>query len=303
MGSTKYWYRCCWSLSLLSLLLISCGKSEREQDNSVKGQLERAMKIENLGLRSKKLLSIADTQIELEDSVNGKVTIELAADTAKEVKDPYDRGAALNSVAYAFAKHDLKDKSSDALKEAYRTVPDIEEADRSVAVLAKMGEIQIRFLEQVNTGEQMFEEAATLAAESSNPEQKLRAKMNLAFHLDRVKRGEVRDELIQDAFEALEQIVEPRDRSETGADLASRLLQLKLADLADQAFNQAEKDAASIQDPLSQGYALCEIGSRLLKAKRTQAAQRVFDRAKAVAEKVTDKGLRTELLKRITDQK
>ena len=303
MGSPKSCYRWCWLLSLLSLLLVSCSKSESEEDNSVSGQLQRAMKIENLGLRSKKLLSIADTQLELEDNINGKATIGLAADTAKQIKDPYDRGAALNSVAYAFAKHDLMDKSSDALNEAYRTVSDIGEADRAVAVLAKMGEIQLRFLEQLNTGEQMFEEAATLADECSNPEPKLRAKMNLAFHLDRVKRVEARDELIQDAFEALGEIVDARARSETAADLASRLLQLKVTDLADQAFDQAEKEAASIEDPLSQGYALCEISGRLSKAKRAQAAQRILDQTKAVAEKVADKGLRSELLKRITDQK
>ena len=80
-------------------------------------------------------------------------------------------------------------------------------------------------------------------------------------------------------------------------------MQLKVTDLADQAFDQAEKEAASIEDPLSQGYALCEISGRLSKAKRAQAAQRTLDQAKAVAEKVADKGLRSELLKRITDQK
>jgi len=285
-----------------SLLLISCGKPKSEVDNSVSGQLQRAMKIKNLSLRSRELLSIADTQFEQEDTLNGKATIGLAAETAKQIKTSYERGAALNSAAYGFAKHDLLDKSSDALKEAYRTVADIEEADLAVAILAKMGEIQLRFLDQVNTGEQMFQEATALAEKATNPEQKLRAKMNLAFHLDRVKRVEDRDELIQQAFVALDEIPDARQRSDTSADLASRLLQLELTDLADQAFKQAEEEAVNIEDPLSQGFALCEISARLSKAKQPKAAKRLLNQAKEVAEKVADKGLRSELLKRITSQ-
>ena len=302
MGSPRFYYRYCWSLVALSLLLVSCGKPKSEVDNSVSGQLQRAMKIKNLSLRSKELLSIADTQFEHEDKLNGKATIGLAAETAKQIKIAYDRGAALNSTAYAFAKHDLLDKSSDALKEAYRTIADIEEADLAVAVLAKMGEIQLRFLDQLNTGEQMFQEASALAEKATNAEQKLRAKMNLAFHLNRVKRVEARDELIQQAFVALDEITDARQRSDVTADLASRLLQLEVTDLADQAFRQAEETAASIKDPLSQGYALCEISARLAKAKQSKAAKRLLDQAKEVAEKVADKGLRSELLKRIAGQ-
>lgn len=302
MELPKFYYRCCWSLSLVSLLLVSCGKPENKVDNSVGGQLKRAMKIKNLSLRSKELLSIADTQLEHEDQINGKATIGLAADTAKQIKIAYDRGAALNSVAYAFAKHGLLDKSSAALKEAYRTVVDIEEADLAVAILAKMGEIQLRFLEQTNTSEQMFQEAAALAEKSTKPEQKLRAKMNLAFHLHRLNRLEDRDKLVQEAFEALAEIPDARPRSDAAADLASRLSQIKLTELADQAFEQAEKEATSIEDPLSQGYALCEISGRLSKAKRAKAARRLLAQAKEVAEKVDDKGLRSELLKRIANQ-
>jgi hypothetical protein len=79
-------------------------------------------------------------------------------------------------------------------------------------------------------------------------------------------------------------------------------LQLEVTDLADQAFRQAEETAASIKDPLSQGYALCEISARLAKAKQSKAAKRLLDQAKEVAEKVADKGLRSELLKRIAGQ-
>ena len=302
MGSPRFYYRYCWSLVALSLLLVSCGKPKSEVDNSVSGQLQRAMAIKNLSLRSKKLLSIADTQFEYKDELNGKATIGLAADTAKEIKIAYDRGAALNSAAYSFAKHDLLDKSSDALKEAYRTVADIGEADLAVAILAKMGEIQLRFLDQLNTGEQMFQEAIALAEKATNGEQKLRAKMNLAFHLHRVKRVEARDELIEQAFVALDEIPDARQRSDGSADLASRLLQLEVTDLADQAFEQAEATAASIEDPLSRGYALCTISARLAKGKRPKAAKRILDQAKEVAEKVADKGLRSELLKRIASQ-
>ena len=302
MGSPRFYCRCCWSLGVLSLLLVSCGKPESEVDNSVSGQLQRAMKIKNLSSRSKELLSIAETQFKHDDKLNGKATIGLAADTAQQIKIAYDRGAALNSAAYAFAKHGLLDKSSDVLKEAYRTVVDIEEADLAVAILAKMGEIQLRFLDQLNTGEQMFQEAGALAEKATNPEQKLRAKMNLAFHLHRLERVEVRDELIQQAFVTLAEISDARLQSDAAADLASRLLQVKLTDLADQAFEQAEKQAISIEDPLSRGYALCKISDSLSKGKRAKAAQRLLGQAKEVAEKVADKGLRSELLKRIANQ-
>ena len=301
MGSPRFYYHCCWSLSILSLLLASCGKSEVEVDNSVTGQLRRAMKIQNMRLRSKKLLSIADTQFEHDDKVNGKATIGLAADTAKQIKIAYDRGAALNSAAYTYAKHELLDKSSDVLKESYRTVADIEEADLAVAILAKIGEIQLVFLDQLNTGEQMFQEAGTLAEKATKPEQKVRAKMNLAFYFHRLKRVDPRDELIQQSFALLGEVSDARQRSDVTVDMASRLLQIECEDLADQAFEQAEKEATSIEDPLSQGYALCEISGRLSSAKRVEAAQRVRDQAREVAEKVADEGLRGELLKRIAN--
>lgn len=301
MGSPRFYYHCCWSLSILSLLLVSCGKSEVEVDNSVTGQLRRAMKIQNMRLRSKKLLSIADTQFEHDDKVNGKATIGLAADTAKQIKIAYDRGAALNSAAYTYAKHELLDKSSDVLKESYRTVADIEEADLAVAILAKIGEIQLVFLDQLNTGEQMFQEAGTLAEKATKPEQKVRAKMNLAFYFHRLKRVDPRDELIQQSFALLGEVSDARQRSDVTVDMASRLLQIECEDLADQAFEQAEKEATSIEDPLSQGYALCEISGRLSSAKRVEAAQRVRDQAREVAEKVADEGLRGELLKRIAN--
>ena len=302
MGLSRFYYHCCWSLSILSLLLVSCGKSEVEVDTSVTGQLQRAMKIKNLRLRSKRLLSIADTQFEHNDKVNGKATIGLAADTAKQIKIAYDRGAALNSAAYTYAKHGLLDKSSAVLKESYRIVADIEEADLAVAILAKMGEIQLRFLDQLNTGEQMFQEAGALAEKATKPEQKLRAKMNLAFHFHRLKRLEPRDELVQQSFALLGEVSDARQRSDVTVDMASRLLQIECEDLADQAFEQAEKEATSIEDPLSQGYALCEISGRLSNAKRVEAAQRVRDQAREVAEKVVDEGLRGELLKRIAKQ-
>ncbi|MFP6621196.1 MAG: hypothetical protein VB877_17770, partial [Pirellulaceae bacterium] len=61
----------------------------------------------------------------------------------------------------------------------------------------------------------------------------------------------------------------------------------------------AETYAATIAEPLSQGYALCEIRDRLRRAKQSAGAERVLGKARQVAEKVTDQGLRKELLNRL----
>ncbi len=286
-------------VGVVCLLLVSCGKSEEKKDNSVRGRLQRTMKIENLRVRSKKLLEIADTQFGQDDKLSGKATIGLAVNTAQQMEGAYERGAALNSAAYAYGKHGLVDQASEVLKTVYTVAADLEEADLHVSLLAKMGEIQIRFLDRLNTGNDLFQEATTLSADAAVPEQKVRAKMNLAFHLHRLKRMEPRDDLVDQSFAALEDISNQRQRVDVTGDLASRLVQMECQEPADRAFQMAEKGVSAIEEPLNRGYALCEIGERLSKAKRASAAQRVRNTAKQLAEEVSDQGLRNELLKRI----
>ncbi|MFP6620017.1 MAG: hypothetical protein VB877_11770, partial [Pirellulaceae bacterium] len=215
------------TVSMVCLLLVSCGKSDDKQDSSIQGQLKQAMKIQSLRKRSKTLVEIADRQFEQDDVLGGTATIGLAVDTALGIKGAYERGAVLNSTAYAYGKHELVDKAADVLKQVYRTLEEVVEVDLSVALIGKMAEIEIRFLDHVNTGNDLFEEGATIAENAEKPEEKVIAKLNLAFHLDRLKRTEPRDELVDQAFEALEQIPDDRQRTDVTGDMASRLVQMQ----------------------------------------------------------------------------
>ncbi len=287
------------TVSMVCLLLVSCGKSDDKQDGSIQGQLKQAMKIQSLRKRSKTLVEIADRQFEQDDVLGGTATIGLAVDTALEIKGTYERGAVLNSTAYAYGKHELVDKAADVLKHVSRTLEEVAEVDLLVALIGKMAEIEIRFLDHLNTGNDLFEEGATIAENAEKPEEKVIAKLNLAFHLDRLKRTEPRDELVDQAFEALEQIPDDRQRTDVTGDMASRLVQMQCLERSKRAFELAETYAATIAEPLSQGYALCEIRDRLRRAKQSAGAERVLAKARQVAEKVTDQGLRKELLNRL----
>ena len=287
------------TISMVCLLLVSCGKSDDKQDSSIQGQLKQAMKIQSLRKRSKTLVEIADRQFEQDDVLGGKATIGLAVDTALEIKGAYERGAVLNSTAYAYGKHQLVDKASDVLKQVSRAVEEVAEADLSAALIGKMAEIEIRFLDHVNTGNDLFKEAATAAENAEKPEEKVIAKLNLAFHLDRLKRVEPRDDLVDQAFEVLEQIPDDRQRTDVTGDMASRLVQMQCLEQSKRAFELAETYAATIALALSQGYALCEISDRLRRAKQSAGAERVLAKARQVAEKVTDQGLRKELINRL----
>ncbi|MDE0734482.1 MAG: hypothetical protein OSB47_01585 [Pirellulaceae bacterium] len=287
------------TVSMVCLLLVSCGKSDDKQDSSIQGQLKQAMKIQSLRKRSKTLVEIADRQFEQDDVLGGKATIGLAVDTALEIKGAYERGAVLNSTAYAYGKHQLVDKASDVLKQVSRAVEEVAEADLSAALIGKMAEIEIRFLDHVNTGNDLFKEAATAAENAEKPEEKVIAKLNLAFHLDRLKRVEPRDDLVDQAFEVLEQIPDDRQRTDVTGDMASRLVQMQCLEQSKRAFELAETYAATIAEPLSQGYALCEISDRLRRAEQSAGAERVLAKARQVAEKVTDQGLRKELINRL----
>lgn len=289
----------CLTVSMVCLSLVSCGKSDDKPDVSVQGQLKQAMKIESLRNRSKTLVKIADQQFEQGDALGATATIGLAVDTALEIKGAYERGAALNSTAYAYGKHELVDKASDVLKQVSRSIEEVAEVDLSVALIGKMAEIQIRFLDQVNTGSDFLEEGATIAENAEKPEEKVIAKLTLAFHLNRLKRIESRDELVGQAFEALEEIPDARQRTDVTGDMASRLVQMQCLEMSKRAFEQAETSAEAIEEPLNQGYALCEIRDRLRRAKQAAGAERVSAKARQVAEKVTDQGLRKELLNRL----
>ena len=290
------WYL---TVSMVCLALVSCGKPDNKQDSSIQGQLKQAMKIQSLRKRSKTLVEIADRQFAQDDVLGGTATIGLAVDSALGIKGAYERGAVLNSTAYAYGKHELVDKASDVLKQVSKALEEVTEVDLSVALIGKMAEIEIRFLDHVNTGNDLFEEGATTAENAEKPEEKVIAKLNLAFHLDRLKRVEPRDELIDQAFEALEQIPGDRQRTDVAGDMASRLVQMQCLERAKRAFELAETYAATIAEPLSQGYALCEIRDRLRRAKQSAGADRVLAKARLVAEKVMDQGLRNELLNRL----
>lgn len=292
-----------WWLCLLVAcpLLVSCGKSDSDPDTSIKGQLQAAMKMPNLRKRSKALLDIADNQFERKDKLGAKATIGLAVAAAEEIKGIYDRGAALNSTAYAYGKHELVDQATDVLKKVSDLVSQVEETALAVALIGKMAEIEIRFLDHVNTGNSLFQEGSELADNASKPAERAIGKLNLAFHLHRLKRTEERDGFIEQAFVAQQEIEDHRQASDVTADMASRLLQMECVEMADRAFQSAEERAGKIEESLSQGYALVEIGRRLSRAQRASEANRVLATAREVARQVTDQGLRNELLKRIAE--
>lgn len=302
MRSLSFHYQRCSAVILICLLLVSCGDSSVEDETSVKSQLKRAMQIRDLRTRSKKLLTIADTQFEQEDGRSAEITIRLAVDTAMEIEDSFECAATLNLAAYSYGKHELVDKAKKVLDTVADKALEVEETDNRVALLAKMGYIRIQFLDQVNPGNDLLEEAAALAEDVEAGEQKMLAKMNLAFYLNHLKRNEQRDELVAQSFTALEGISDQRQRALVAGDMASRLVEMELEEQADRAFQLAEMGAVAIEEPASRGHVLCDIAVLLLQADRISEAERVFDKAREVAEEIAKKDLRSELLQKINEK-
>ena len=303
MQSLRFHYSRCIAAGLLCLLLVSCGESTDPQDDSVQGQLQRAVQIGNLRMRNKKLLEIAEIQFQQKDPLHAEETIELAVATAMKIKDPYGSAAGLNSAAFVYGKHKLVDQANDLLKTVYEKSSEVTEVDQRVLLLAKMGEIQHRFLDDAGTGDDILQEAATLAEDAEVAEEKVRAKMNLAFYSNRLDRSEERDELIEHAFVALEGLSDQRKLIQSAADLGSRLAKMDCQEQADQAFQLAEEGAAKIEDFCSRGHLLCEVSDHMGRVKRKAAAQRILDEVLQLAEDVKDDGLRNELLQKTEKQR
>ncbi|MCA9175895.1 MAG: hypothetical protein KDB14_15525 [Planctomycetales bacterium] len=257
---------------------------------------DQALKLPAADLRAKQLVGLASRQAKANDSINADKALEAAMLSIKSLSGT-ERAELLLSVFGVRAKIGQAAVSGDLLKDASRTIDELEAGAKKFSLLLTLANAYARDMEKSILAKASLKEAEPLLEQLSEQEQ-VSGRIRYASALRAVGDNEAAEPLHTAAVQAAAEL-EPRARVEALGDAASALFQLEENEAATTLFSSATEAAAAISDPEGQAHAYLSLARKMLLGGQNSRASELFRQAHSAAESIPEPTMRSSVMDEI----
>lgn len=285
-----------------ALALVGCG-GDSSQGPSLAAQHQAAKQETDPGIRARKLVSVALELSKAGDMSSCNTALAEAQQSITEVKEPAGKAAGLNLVADASARAGNTADAKKQLRAARNAADEVEDVSARIPLLARTAEILALRLEDATGAVDILKESEKLSEKLEDPPAKVAAQLRVVAGFQVAKATGDVERLGAVAVEGARGLSDERKKAEALADAGGVMQRAGLAEQAAALFAESDTTARKIEDASGRGYALLNLANRLLAAGAKDKAGETIQAAEAAAEKVSDRALREELVKKINDAK
>ena len=283
-------------LVLLGLLMLVGCNASSPGGKSLSQQQAEALKLSDAGQRARRLAQVAEKQHKAGDLLAVRSALSISSESARSVKDPASRAAALTYVAGYYVKLGQNEDDAKALlREAAKAAEDVSDPDVKIRVLSELAAATGAQLKNAALAASYLKTAEAAAGGLEAVVTKVTALSRIAVAYQKLERATDAERVIAAAQETARGESDPRQKSDALAEIGAALSRMKQTEGAQAAFDEAELAVAEIADADGQAYALLNLARGLATAGRKESARAILKQAMDAAGKVTDGSVRGPL--------
>jgi tetratricopeptide (TPR) repeat protein len=287
-----------WLLVFLGLLMLVGCNASSPGGKSLSQQQAEALKLSDAGQRARRLAQVAEKQHKAGDLLAVRSALSIAGESARSVKDPASRAAALTYVAGYYVKLGQNEDDAKALlREAAKAAEDVSDPDVKIRVLSELAAATGAQLKNATLAASYLKtaEAAAGGLALEAVVTKVTALSRIAVAYQKLERAADAERVIAAAQETARGVSDPRQKCDALAEIGAALSRMKQTAGAQAAFDEAELAVAEIAEADGQAYALLNLARGLATAGRKESARAILKQAMDAADKVTDGSVRGPL--------
>jgi hypothetical protein len=309
-----YGVRCSLAWTFLVLALAGCGGGDASSSSGTTAsggpsflqQVDAALNEPNPVRRARQLTLIGDRQRQALDQTGADTTLSLARKACHEIPDPADRGTGFAFLAMAYARSGNLSATRRAATDARTAAELVTDPDAKINVLAKAA-AALGTAKDAGGAVALLESAEQLvpsitAADDDDADLALKRRSaalnSIAAGYQAADRKEETQRVIGASLALTDQISKPRGKADAVAAVALALAKMK-SDTAAATFDRAVETARHIPEDISRAHALVDIAIKLKEAGMSAKSSPLIQEAEQAAEKVTDPGLKSEVMEKI----